>query len=83
MRRGSRAAQRVADIDADVVARRHMPAELAIERVVVARVGKHGRRVIHGTTLLQIGADWNCAADAANASSACSSLSPRAGRGLG
>ena len=74
--------KRVADVDADVVARRHAPAELAIERVVVARGGKDGRRVIHGATLLQIGADWNCALTQSEAAPR-SSLSPFTGRGLG
>ena len=32
----------VADVDADIVARRHLPAERTVERIVVARSGKHG-----------------------------------------
>ena len=35
----------VADVDADIVLRRHMPAERAVERVVFARGGEHVRGI--------------------------------------
>ena len=40
----------VADVDADVVTRRYLPAELAIERIVVldARQYRHGAKLVSG-----------------------------------